>query len=237
MPETAPTQSSPARGRWQAQPDGGGGNDNVCSMSSPSDASGATSPLRGRIRGRRLESRALGTQTHRGPHPRQCTHLRHRTAFVGVTRVPRQRCQKRPTPSSPARGRRQAQPDGGGGNDNACSVPSPSDASGATSPLRGRIRERPPIVLKAGRQKFRPIAIFTPAAHAPSSLNRVHRPDARYAPAMPETAPKPSSPARGRWQAQPDGGGGNDNAGCPTLPLRRLRRHLPLAGEDQGTSS
>ena len=42
-----------------------------------------------------------------------------------------------------------------------------------------------------------------------------------------------SSPARGRWQAQPDGGGGYGSLnlrGLPYRPLRRLRRHLPLAG-------
>ena len=33
----------------------------------------------------------------------------------------------------------QAQPDGGGGKGNIRSVPSPSDAFGATSPWRGRI--------------------------------------------------------------------------------------------------
>ncbi|RMB28577.1 hypothetical protein C8J47_2802 [Sphingomonas sp. PP-F2F-G114-C0414] len=37
------------QGRWQATPDGGGGKGNLCSVSSPSVAFGATPPWQGRI--------------------------------------------------------------------------------------------------------------------------------------------------------------------------------------------
>jgi len=42
-----------------------------------------------------------------------------------------------------------------------------------------------------------------------------------------------SSPARGRWQAQPDGGGGNPSAGVIPPPPPPSAVPLPLAGEDK----
>ncbi len=41
-----------------------------------------------------------------------------------------------------------------------------------------------------------------------------------------------SSPARGRWRQQGVGGGGITPLRYGVLPLRQLRCHLPLAGED-----
>ena len=43
-------------------------------------------------------------------------------------------------------------------------------------------------------------------------------------------------PPGGGGRRLPDGGGGKGSRCSGVLPLRRLRRHLPLAGEDRGAS-